>query len=123
MATINLQARGRSTGTTYGMSATAPSSPAARVADYLHDPTLRARGRRAVHRARGARRAVKHASVQVVAVLALCAVTLINVGREWFMHAATCGCFIVAGFCLLDALGWAVAGAALLVTQGMIKRE
>lgn len=121
--TINLGARGRSHAPVYGMSATAPASPAARVAEFLHDPTLPARGRHLLHRARGARGAARRAFVQVVAVLALLAVTLINVGREWAMHVATCACFIVAGFCLLDALGWAVAGGALLVTQGMIKRE
>lgn len=116
MATIDLT-RDRFAGNPYGMSVTAPSTPDARVAEYLAAGGADVDGRHLTRRHRGAQRATRNAFVQVVAALAWCAVTLINVTREYGLHAAGMVCLVVAGFEIDPALGWTAAGAAIMWTD------
>lgn len=89
------------------------STPTARVAAY-RAATDRTSAR---HRARSARKAATRASLQVGAVFVVLAATLITWVRENGMHVAGMGCFVAAGFAVGEALGWFVAGLAILWTQ------
>lgn len=129
MATINLGARPYVPGNPGGMSAGAALAAAhaeARAAvappraAWVQPGAWRRRSRHAVD---DTRHAVVRAFLLAIAGIAWLAVTISNITREWGMHAATCACFIVAGFCAHPTLGWTVAGVALLVTQGMTREE
>lgn len=114
MATIDLGLRPRPGGQQMPMSAS--SAPADRFRAFLDVPD----GRHLQRRVRGVRRHVTRAFVQVVAAVAWLGLTLINTAREWTMHVATAGSFVVAGFTMTPALGWVVLGFTLLWTQSMI---
>lgn len=118
--TINLTRRQTVPPLTGGFS-TAPTTPAARVAAFRASGATEAR--HLARRARGARRAVRHAFVQVVAAVAWLGLTLITLAREFGLHVAAMGCFVAAGFAVGDALGWFVAGFAVLWTQRLAAGE
>lgn len=75
------------------------------------------------HRAAEPRRPVRRAVLIAAAAITWLAVTLWNVTREFGAHAAAMGCLVIAGFTVVDTLGWLAAGLAIMWTQHLYRAD